>query len=262
MDLCSAVSRGRHTRARLPVLAAITAVASFTLAGCGDDQASATTSTTTSPAADSSNAPTTVALIGDAAVVADALLTPADLGNGWGDASEQMSFPNSAEMAATVPECAPYVDLVFAGGADHGVGQSAALTKGPDVLFTYVVVFPTEAAATAMLDAVQSPGFDACWAKFNDVAVPAMPIGATSATYENDTPPDLTFTADQSSVKSLVGTVTMGGSDLPDTCVCTFARSGRGVVEVHSTASAFTASTRSAIIQQAIDKLSTRLAQG
>jgi hypothetical protein len=177
--------------------------------------------------------------------------------------SANLSFPNSADLARTVPACAPYVDLVFNGGAQHGVGRSAAL--GDDtgkLVFTYVVVFRSSSDAAKMAAAVATPGFDACWVAFNDAAVPTMPLGVTKASYHSVTPPTLQVTSDSLTVKALDGTDTMGGNEIPDTCVCAFAQVGRAVVEVHSVADAYSPADRSALVQKAVDKVKAQLAKG
>jgi hypothetical protein len=191
----------------------------------------------------------------DADLARRAVLTPEDLGEGWRTVDERLVFPNSAELARTVPACEPFAELVFQGGAQHGSGVSEALLERSEPVFTYVVVFPTEAEAAAMIAATASPGFSACWAGFNEVAVPSMPLGVEAASYNVGTPPVLAFEADESTVLFLEGTVTIGGADFKDTCACVFARAGRGVVEVHSTLTALDADARSGVVQAAVDKL-------
>jgi hypothetical protein len=272
----STTSAGRGHRAWWRITA--TAAAGVLAAACGSSTAgsgaTATTATTAQTATTavaltsvtsvtSVASPSTPPPSGDAAVVAASLLVPDDLGQGWHDVSANLSFPNSADLARTVPACAPYVDLVFNGGAHHGVGRSAAF--GDDtgkLVFTYVVVFASSSAAAKMVTAVGTPGFDACWAAFNGAGVPTMPLGVTKASYHSVTPPTLTVTSDSLAVKALEGTVTMGGNELPDTCVCAFAQVGRAVVEVHSVAEAYSPADRSALVQKAVDKLKAELAKG
>jgi len=247
------------TNARLSVTRrAIAAVAiGLLLAACGDSkQASEGT-----PAIESTTNPAEVSTTASAptspqnAALEAALLSPADLGADWDSLAETHRFPNGADLAATVEACAPFVDLVFDGGAQHGTGASAALGNGQDIVFTYVVAFDTEEQAAAMLGAVQSPGFAECWARFNEVAVLELPMGISSATYESGEPPALDIAADAVAVLHLTGEVKFGDTAFADTCTCVFVQAGRGVVEVHSTDFVFTPEERSALIQVAVERL-------
>lgn len=195
----------------------------------------------------------------DGALATAALLTADDIGDGWEQMSSEFDFPNSAELARTVPECEQFAELVFDGGEQHGAGASEALGSGEDLVFTYVVVFPTVKEASAMLDAVDSTAFDTCWARFNDVAVTEFPFGIESGTYASHEPPQLSLTAHDSTVKYLDGSFVMAGDTIPDTCVCVFAQVGRGIVEFHSPAPIFDPARRSEVVQAAIDRLQTTL---
>lgn len=254
---------GTRTRTRwLFALAVVVLVA----AGCGegsDDAAEGgdtTTAPTVAPTTEASPPPSSPAgttPAEDEALAEAALLADGDL-EGWSVAPPEYQFPNDVEAARTVPECAELAEVVFAGGTEHGRGASGVLARDADLLFTYVVVFPSEAEATAMLDATADPAFDDCWAGFNAAVVPDL-MGADGASYEPAEPPDLTIDADQIDIEHLTGSIDMDGIALSDTCVCVFARSGRGVVEVHSTEPVFDDEARAAAVQVAIDKLTETL---
>lgn len=222
------------------------------------DAPAPTESATEAPATEiATEPPTEVAVATDAAeLAAAALLTAEDLPDGWDSMGEEFHFPNSAELARTVPTCADFSEVVFDGGSSNGVGASATLSKGgAQLVLAHATVFPSEAAAAAALDAVASPEFDQCWADFNEIAVPFLPFGITSATYDVATPPDLDLTADAVSVKFLEGSFELGGTEVPDTCICVFAQVGRGVVEVSATEATLTIEERTAYVQNAIDKM-------
>lgn len=199
-------------------------------------------------------------LTADEGLAAEALLEPGDVGDDWEAVSEQMIFPNSAELARSIPECQPYAEVVFQGGSQHGVGKSSVMSYRQNLVFQYVAVFPTVEQASTMLDAVSSPGFDECWARFNEAAVQSMPMPITNPKYSPQPPPSFALDADATSVKYLVGTLEFSGAETTDTCVCIFARVGRGIVEVHSTEPTLTPEDRLALVQQAIDKLRRTLA--
>jgi hypothetical protein len=188
-----------------------------------------------------------------------ALLAPTDVSDGWQLYDHRFVYPNSAEMARQVPECSPFAEVVFEGGSRHGTGAAEVLGDGLQMAWTYVVVFDSVDAAKAMMAAVADPRFDSCWAKFNNVAVPAMPFGFTSASYQATKPPTLHVDADDLAVKHLEGTVTGPDGSFADTCTCAFARVGRGVVELHSTDGVFDPERRSAVVQAAVDKLRSTL---
>lgn len=249
------------TRARTHWLFAL-AVVALVAAGCGegsDDAAEGgdrTTTPTVAPTTEANSPPGTTPAE-DEALAEAALLADGDL-EGWAVAPPEYQFPNDVEVARTVPECAELAEAVFAGGTEHGRGVSGVLARDADLLFTYVVVFPSEAEATGMLDATADPAFDDCWAAFNAAVVPDL-IGADGASYEPAEPPDLTIDADQVDIEHLTGSIDMDGIALSDTCVCVFARSGRGVVEVHSTEPVFDDEARAEAVQVAVDKLSETL---
>ena len=120
---------------------------------------------------------------------------------------------------------------------------------------SYVVIFPTADQAAEMVQAVASPEFDDCWSQFQAVAMKAMPMGVTEASYDKADPSDLELVADSYVVRSVVGTATIDGSEFGDTCICVFAQVGRGVVEIHSAAEDADPHERTEVAQVAIDKL-------
>ena len=241
------------------------AASSTPVAGIEEPSSIPDTSTPAAPVEPTTDetAPTTsatpVAVADDGALASAALLTADDLGDGWEAMGPEFDFPNSAELARTVAECEQFSELVFQGGEQHGAGASEALASGENLVFAYVVVFPTVEEASAMLDAVDSAAFDTCWARFNDVAVTEFPFGIESGTYASHEPPELSFTAHDSTVKYLDGSYVIAGDTIPDTCVCVFAQVGRGIVEVHSAAPVFDPARRSEAVQTAIDRLQTTL---
>ena len=117
----------------------------------------------------------------------------------------------TAELAASVPSCAPFVDVVFEGNT--GVWAHTGLGRNMDIAFTSVTVFQTEAEAAAMVAATATPEFDQCWADFNEVAVVELPFGIDSASYEPVEPPDVELGGDSSSLHALDGTITLGSSE-------------------------------------------------
>ena len=199
-----------HTnqRRRATTAAALTALFALAVGACGSDdttgsdsssplQASADTTALATPATEppapvtqppviESTPPTeptdtgeTEPATGDEAVeIAEAaLLQPGDIGDGWQDLGSQFAWPMTAELAASVPSCAPFVDVVFEGNT--GVWAHTTLGRNTDIAFTSVTVFPTEAEAAAMVAATATPEFDQCWADFNEVGIVAWESAST-----------------------------------------------------------------------------------
>jgi hypothetical protein len=242
------------------------------LSACGSDDTAATTSSpppqtaadTTAPPASGTQPTAESTLVSEPIDTAGptpderttaraALLQPVDIGEGWQDLGPANAFPMTAELAASVPNCAPFVDVVFEGNT--GAWASTALGRNMDIAFTSVTVFHTDAEAAAMVAATATPEFDQCWSDFNEVAAVALPFGIESASYESVEPPDIELGGDSSSLHALDGTFTLGSSKVPDTCVCAFVQQGRTVVALHSAAPVFSASERSDVIAAAVARV-------
>jgi hypothetical protein len=207
----------------------------------------------TTPATEPTDTATPESAPDEAAIAQAALLQPADIGDGWQDFGSASAFPMSGELAATVPSCAQFVDVVFEGNT--GVWAHTTLGREMNVTFTSVTVFPTEAEAAAMVAATATPEFDECWADFNEVAVVELPFGIESAVYESVDPPDVELGGDSSSLHALEGTMTIGATNVPDSCVCAFVQQGRTVVTFHSAAPVFTAAARRDLIATALARV-------
>jgi hypothetical protein len=190
---------------------------------------------------------------GDASLAQKMLLRPEDIGEGWKDYGPTSAFPMSAEIAASLPSCAAFVDVIFEG--NNGKWAHTAIGRNMDVAFTSVTVFANDAEAAAMVAATATPEFDLCWAAFNEVASLKLPFGITAASYESVTPPAVELGGDSSSLHALAGTIRLGTSEVPDSCVCAFVRRGRTVVAFHSAAPVFTAAVRRDLIAVAIARV-------
>jgi hypothetical protein len=257
----------KNLRRRTTTVAALAAL--IALSACGSDGATASDSSTPpqTPAASPTQPPAAASTTqteatdtggsepatGDEGIARAALLQPDDIGDGWQDYGSDSAFPMTAELAAAVPSCAPFVDVVFDGNT--GVWASTGLGRDMDIAFTSVTVFATEADASAMVAATATPEFDQCWADFNEVAVVELPFGIDSASYEPVEPPDLELGGDSSSLHALDGTIRLGSSDVPDSCVCAFVQQDRSVVAFHSAAPVFSAAERSDVIATAVARV-------
>ncbi len=191
---------------------------------------------------------------GGAEIAQAALLQADDIGDGWEDLGSDFAWPMTAELAASVPSCAPFVDVVFEGN-NTGVWAHSTLRRNTDIAFTSVTVFPTEAEAAAMVAATATPEFDQCWADFNEVGIVAMGVGVDSASYESVQPPDVELGGDSSSLKALDGALIFGATTVPDSCVCAFVQQGRAVLTFHSAAPIFSAAARRDVIATALARV-------
>ncbi len=257
----------KNLRRRTTAAVALAALIALSACGSDGDAASASPTPPQTPAASPTQPPaaenTTQAgstdtggsepATGDEDIARAALLQPDDIGDEWQDYGPDSAFPMTAELAAAVPSCAPFVDIAFDGNT--GVWASTGLGRDMDIAFTSVTVFATEADAAAMVAATATPEFDQCWADFNEVAVVELPFGIESASYESVEPPAVALGGDSSSLHALDGTITLGSTDVPDSCVCAFVQQGRSVVAFHSAAPVFSAAERSDVIATAVARV-------
>ena len=223
-----------------------------------DTPASSTSATQTPPAAStpasaSTDTPGVVSVAGDAGIAQAALLQPGDIGEGWQDYGPDSAFSMTAQLAASVPSCAAFVDVVFEGNT--GVWATTALGRNADIVFTSITLFPTDTEAAAMVAATATPEFDQCWSDFNEVAAVELPFGIDSASYEPVEPPDVELGGDSSSLHALDGTIRLGSTNLPDTCICAFVQKGRAVIAFHSAVAVFSTAERSDVIATAVARV-------
>ncbi len=123
----------------------------------------------------------------DTVAAQSALVEPADLGEGW-TVSHQYDGLTSrgvADVAAGVPECAPYVDYAFDSPSRQSVTTGRIFNGPPNFALTqWVYIFPTSAAASTAMDKIGEESFQPCLDKFMDalfaVLAPDFPMHTTS----------------------------------------------------------------------------------
>ena len=170
----------------------------------------------------------------DPAIAKSALIPPDELGLGW-DISHQYDGLSSravADVAASVPECAPYVDYAFDSPRRQAV-TSGRIFRGPPLfaLTQWVYIFPTEAAATKAMDKIAEPAFVPCLMKFMDRLTPVLSPGTISTTSNVDAP-EIAAHGDRQVV--IGESITFAGADT-FTTMNTFVQVGRGIVYVNPT---------------------------
>jgi hypothetical protein len=114
--------------------------------------------------------PTAVDTSHDLEIAEAAIIEPADIGVSWsvthlwGDLTSR----HIGELAATLPECGPYLDYAFdtagrqavTAGRQFGIRGSELITW---IITQWVYIFPTEKAASQAMDKIAEPGFLPCF---------------------------------------------------------------------------------------------------
>jgi hypothetical protein len=128
----------------------------------------------------------------DPAIAEAALLPVGGLGSGWevSHAFDEFTMRVLAEVAAKVPECAPYVDYAF-DSPRRDAATSVKRYQSPSLatLWDVVYIFPSKDAASLAMDKIAEAGFPTCFAQYLEAATPKISPGATSRSDLVDTPP-------------------------------------------------------------------------
>lgn len=114
--------------------------------------------------------PTAVDTSHDLEIAKAAIMQPPDIGvtwsvtHLWGDLTSR----HIAELAATLPECGPYLDYAFdtagrqavTAGRQFGIRGSELITW---IITQWVYILPSEQAASQAMDKIAEPGFLPCF---------------------------------------------------------------------------------------------------
>jgi hypothetical protein len=168
----------------------------------------------------------------DPTIAREALVKVADLGSGWEVVNGGLTSHAVADIAAKVPECAPYMDAAF-----DGPGRRSTTTSGrvfgslATTLAEWVYLFPSEEAASAAMDKIAEPGFIGCFTKFWEVLIPAYSPG-TTVTATPVASPAILRHGDRQVVVTLQPTYTVGSVTTSPTVVSVFVQVGRGIAYI------------------------------
>ena len=121
---------------------------------------------------------TTVDTSHDPTIAREALIKLADMGAGWEVVDGGLTSHAVAEIAATVPECAAYMDAAFDNPGREAV-TSGRIFGSLALLTEWLYLFPSEQAASKAMDKIAEPGFVPCFTKFWEVLIPAYSPGTT-----------------------------------------------------------------------------------
>lgn len=237
-------SRTRWTRRAFPVAAALALVAvivaALVVSQDRDNEPAVAAPTTTigiQPAATTTSVPSTTLALpqSDVAIAEAGLLTYEDIdfiGGGWTEGFVGEVGPMDSATAATVPSCAPFVDVVFENDGRPATIRKRWFGRLDGLIEQDVVVFPTLDGAVAMMDAVADPAFPACWADFGEVALNSLECceGATSEPVE---PHAIRRFGDQMVNLAFAGQALINGVPTPGEGAMVFVRVGRAVMFVN-----------------------------
>jgi hypothetical protein len=196
----------------------------------------------------------------DPAIAGSSLLSPKQVGVSWQINHQYDSFTSRdvADVAATVPACAPYLDYAFDSPARQAATAGRIFGSAPLFALTqWVYIFPTEAAATQAMDKIAEASFVPCLNQFMDVLSPKL-AGSPSTTTTVEAPP----LADHGDRQVVIGqsiALPFGTYEVMNV----FVQVGRGIVYVNPTPDALDSldptSRLERVIAAATDDLRTAL---
>jgi hypothetical protein len=168
----------------------------------------------------------------DAAVAEASLISANQIGVSWQITHQWDAFTSRkiADVAASVPACADYVDFAFDSPKRKAVTEGRIFASPPLFALTqWVYIFPTEAAATQAMDKIAEAPFVPCLGRFMDALFPKL--GSSATTTRIDALP-LAAHGDRQVVLGQSIQVDGGGTY---TVMNAFVQVGRGIVYVNPT---------------------------
>lgn len=213
----------RRALAAIGLAAAAVAAVGFIITTHDDNSNSpvATTPTTTSTT-------TTVPALTDAEIAQAGLLTTAEVGDNY-RRSNTVTFhldrdtgPGADRLA-----CASFLDTVFESPDRPATVRIQAFAFPGAQMQQYVVVFPDESGALAMMRSVADPTFPACMAAITTAMWSSAEFVPTP--YQPFDPRPLAPVGDEMKVVAVRGTYSYHGADYDDEGLIPFVRVGRAV---------------------------------
>lgn len=127
----------------------------------------------------------------DPAIAESSLIAPKEVGLSWQINHQYDPFTSRdvADVAATVPACAAYLNYAFDSSERRAVTKGRIFSSPPLFALTqWVYIFPTEAAANQAMDKIAEPSFVPCLNHFMDALTPKL-AGSPSNTTTVEPPP-------------------------------------------------------------------------
>jgi hypothetical protein len=167
----------------------------------------------------------------DPAIAEEALISVDELGAGWEVVSGGLTSRAVADIAATVPECTPYLDYAFDSPGRQAPTAGRIFGSLAWTLTEWVYIFPSEAAASQAMDKIAEDGFATCFNKFLEVLIPAYAPGST-VTATTDVAPPLLPHGDRQVVLTQNNTYRTDTFEYSRTVLNAFVQVGRGIVYI------------------------------
>ena len=168
----------------------------------------------------------------DPTIAREALVKVADFGRGFEVVDGGLTSHAVAELAATVPECAPYLDAAFDGPGRRSTTTSGRIFGSPaNTVTEWVYLFPSEEAASRAMDKIADPGFVPCFSKNWTVLIEAFSPGA-KVTPKVVATPSILQHGDRQAAITLQPTYVLDSVTTSPTIVSAFIQVGRGIVYI------------------------------
>jgi hypothetical protein len=173
----------------------------------------------------------------DPAIANEALISVDELGAGWEVSSGGLTSRAVADIAATVPGCAPYLDYAFDSPDRQAPTAGRIFASLGSTLTEWVYIFPSEEAASKAMDKISEAGFVTCFNRFLEVLIPAYAPGSTVTATTSAAPPLLSH-GDRQVVLSQYNTYRIDAVEFSATVLNAFVQVGRGIVYIDPTTDA------------------------
>lgn len=182
-------------------------------------------------------AATEVSALSDTEIAESAVLTREEVGEGFAPSNKQtISWSADEQPAVREAACAPFVDSVFESSKRPATSRAQAFQRPASSFQQYVVVFPSEQGAIAMMDALADPAFPECLAAVAQASYEAGNESVTGATQRPAVPRTLAEMGDQMVVLALKGSYVFQGTAYGDEGLVPFVRVGRAIVTMNPNA--------------------------
>jgi hypothetical protein len=171
----------------------------------------------------------------DAQIAERALVPVESFGDGWSISHDYDEYTTrvGADVAASVPSCAPFVDYVFdSQRRDARASQMRYQTPRSFTLWDFVSVFPSESAASLAMDKIAEPAFQDCFTTYLEAATPVISPGEASTSEVVDTPPLLEH-GDRQIAITTMNTYQTPNGPVPITSINVFIQIDRAIVYVN-----------------------------
>ena len=167
----------------------------------------------------------------DPAIAKQALISVDELGAGWEVSDGGLTSRAVADIAATVPDCAPYLNYAFDSPARRAPTAGRIFGSLGSTLTEWVYIFPSDAAASKAMAKIAAPGFVTCFNRFLERLIPAYAPGSTVKASSVAAPPMISH-GDRQVVVSQSNTYRTGTAEFSQVVLNAFVQVGRGIAYI------------------------------